>query len=444
MLRLGLRCSRPSLPRPSSTAPRRRRLLTSGPANESYRRPFQHCRDRRRGLLLPCRYGRVVALPRCVEPPARADQGGQSRSRPRRAWPLAPFRKPARRAQARRHLGAGAIGGSHRGAARRTRGAAQGNCRMMVLQALDIGLALLVFAVAAWTIFAPGAFAATVGYVVYGLLLSLVWIRLFAVDVALTEAAIGSGVTGVLLIGAAARLRATESAGHEKSLSGLSRLLVAVLCVLVALSLAGVVLLLPDQGPSLAPQSMQPLAETGLGNPVTAVLIAYRAFDTMLEKVVLVLAVVGVWSLAADRYWGGAPGEARAERPEPTLAFLAQILAPLGILVGVHIFWVGADEPGGAFQGGAILAAMWMIVMMARLTEAPQTGARWLRLALIAGPLVFLAAGVAGAIFAGGFFAYPPWLAKPAILFIETFIVLSIAVTLPMLVAGPPRREPRQ
>jgi hypothetical protein len=36
---------------------------------------------------------------------------------------------------------------------------------MSVLQALDIGLAFLVFAVAAWTIFARGAFAATVGYV---------------------------------------------------------------------------------------------------------------------------------------------------------------------------------------------------------------------------------------------------------------------------------------
>jgi multisubunit Na+/H+ antiporter MnhB subunit len=313
---------------------------------------------------------------------------------------------------------------------------------MSVLQALDIGLASLVIAVAAWTIFARGGFAATVGYVVYGLLLSLVWIRLFAVDVALTEAAIGSGVTGVLLIGAAGRLRGAEKVAGERSFSGLSRLFAAGLCVLVALALAGVVLLFPDQGPSLAPQSMRNLPETGLGNPVTAVLIAYRAFDTMLEKVVLVLAVVGVWSLAADRYWGGAPGEPRAEQPEPTLAFLAQVLAPLGILVGVHIFWVGADEPGGAFQGGAILAAMWMIVVMARLTEAPQMSASWLRLALVAGPLVFLAAGVAGAIFAGGFFAYPPGLAKPAILFIEAFMVLSIAVTLPMLVAGPPRREP--
>jgi multisubunit Na+/H+ antiporter MnhB subunit len=315
---------------------------------------------------------------------------------------------------------------------------------MSVLQALDIGLAFLVFAVAAWTVFAPGAFAATVGYVVYGLLLSLVWIRLFAVDVALTEAAIGSGVTGVLLIGAAARLRDAETNSAEEALTGLTRLLAAGLCVLVAAGLAAVVLLFPDQGPTLAPQSMERLPETGLGNPVTAVLIAYRSFDTMLEKVVLVLAVVGVWSLAADEQWGGAPGKTRSERPEPTLAFFAQALAPIGILVGVHVFWVGADEPGGAFQGGAILAAMWMIVMMARLTEAPQSNAPWLRLALVAGPAVFLAAGVAGVVVAGGFFAYPPGFAKPVILFIEAFMVLSIAVTLPMLVAGPPRREPRR
>jgi len=315
---------------------------------------------------------------------------------------------------------------------------------MSVLQALDVGLAFLVFAVAAWTVFAPGAFAATVGYVVYGLLLSLVWIRLFAVDVALTEAAIGSGVTGVLLIGAAARLRGAETTPAQEALTGLTRWFAAGLCLLVAAALAAVVLLLPDQGPTLAPQSMERLPETGLGNPVTAVLIAFRSFDTMLEKVVLVLGVVGVWSLAADRYWGGAPGEARAERPEPTLAFFAQMLAPIGILVGVHVFWVGADEPGGAFQGGAILAAMWMIVMMARLTEAPQASAFWLRLALIAGPAVFLAAGVAGAVVAGGFFAYPPGFAKPLILFIETFMTFTIAVTLPMLVAGPPRREPRR
>ena len=314
---------------------------------------------------------------------------------------------------------------------------------MSIRLALDIGLALLVFAVAARTIFARGAFEAVVDYVAYGLLLSLVWVRLSAVDVALTEAAIGGGVTGVLLVGAAARLRGGETVAAEESPSASLRVVAACLCLLVTAVLAGVVLLLPYPGPTLAPESARHLAQTGLGNPVTAVLIAYRGIDTMLEKVVLVLAVVGVWSLAPDRFWGGAPGEARAAQPEPTLAFLAQVLPPLGILVGIHVFWAGADEPGGAFQGGAILAAMWMILMMAGLTEAPPISALWLRLLLVAGPVVFLAAGVAGAVIAGGFFAYPPGFTKPLILFIETFMTLTIAVTLPMLVAGPPRREPR-
>ena len=105
------------------------------------------------------------------------------------------------------------------------------------------------------------------------------------------------------------------------------RLSAAALCVIVTAALAAVVLLLPDPAPTLAPEAAQNLAETGLGNPITAVLIAYRSFDTMLEKVVLVLAVVGVWSLAPDRYWGGAPGAPRAARPERALAFLAQMLA---------------------------------------------------------------------------------------------------------------------
>ena len=309
-----------------------------------------------------------------------------------------------------------------------------------ILQVLDLGLAILVLAVAGWTIAARELFASVVGYVAYGLLLSLVWVRLYAPDVALTEAAIGSGVTGVLLVTSGARLGGAVDAGLRPALS--QRFLAAALAILVAAALAAVVLSLPEPAPTLAPEARQELAATGLGNPVTAVLIAYRSFDTMLEKIVLVLAVVGVWSLAPDRFWGGAPAALGRARPQGALLFLDQALVPLGILVGIHIFWVGADEPGGAFQGGAILAAMWMIVMISRLAEPPRVSARWLRLALIAGPAVFLAAGAAGPGMAGNFFAYPVGFAKPIILFIEAFMLLSIAVTLPMLVAGPPRRSP--
>ena len=79
---------------------------------------------------------------------------------------------------------------------------------MTVALALAVVLSLVLLAIAAWTIAARQTFAAVVGFVAYGLLLSIAWVALSAIDVALTEAAIGGGLTGVLLIGAAARLRA--------------------------------------------------------------------------------------------------------------------------------------------------------------------------------------------------------------------------------------------
>ncbi len=311
---------------------------------------------------------------------------------------------------------------------------------MSLLPVLDICLALLVVAVAAWTIAARDLFASVIGYVAYGLLLAFVWIRLYAPDVALTEAAVGGGVTGVLLITAGKRLGGFKRVGQDAQPGFALRLFAGVLAALVAGALCAVVLMLPDPPPSLAPEAVAAThgAGAGLGNPITAVLMSYRSFDTMLEKMVLILAVVGVWSVAADNAWGGAPAPFRVSKPDAPMVFLAQMLAPVGVLIGIHVFWVGADEPGGAFQGGALLAAMWMVTMMAGVAQPPRVDARWLRPALVAGPAVFLIIGLAGGVVAGSFFAYPPALAKPIILFIEAFMVLSIAAALPMLVAGSP------
>ncbi|MCP3468102.1 hydrogenase subunit MbhD domain-containing protein [Bradyrhizobium sp. CCGUVB23] len=314
---------------------------------------------------------------------------------------------------------------------------------MSVLPYIDVGLALLVLAVAVWTVVARDLFASVVGYVAYGLLLAFVWIRLYAPDVALTEAAVGGGVTGVLLITAGKRLGTVKNVVPEAQEAQPElplRLLAGLLAVLVASALGVAILTLPDPPPSLAPQAALAAdgAGAGLGNPITAVLMSYRSFDTMLEKIVLILAVVGVWSVGADEAWRGAPAPLRHSQPYAPMVFLAQMLAPVGVLIGIHIFWTGANAPGGAFQGGALLAAMWMVTMMARLAEPPRIDARWLRLALVAGPAVFLIIGLAGAVIAGSFFAYPHSFAKPIILFIEAFMLLSIAAALPMLVAGPP------
>jgi multisubunit Na+/H+ antiporter MnhB subunit len=317
---------------------------------------------------------------------------------------------------------------------------------MSLLPYLDIELALLIVGVAVWTIAARDLFAAVVAYVAYGLLLAFVWIRLYAPDVALTEAAVGGGVTGVLLITAGKRLGALKNTEPEAQPGLRFKILVGALAALVAGAVAAAVLMLPYPSPSLAPEAAAAAdgAGAGLGNPITAVLMSYRSFDTMLEKIVLILAVIGVWSVSPDKAWGGAPAPFRRSKPYAPMVFLAQLLAPVGVLIGIHLFWTGANAPGGAFQGGALLAAMWMAIMMARLAQPPRVDAQWLRLALVAGPAVFLISGLAGKLVAGSFFAYPPGIAKPIILFIEAFMLLSIAAALPMLVAGPPSERADQ
>jgi multisubunit Na+/H+ antiporter MnhB subunit len=307
----------------------------------------------------------------------------------------------------------------------------------LVLEACLAGMLLIS---ALWIVGTRHASAAVIVFVPYGLLLAIVWVQLAAIDVALTEAAIGGGVTGVLLLGAAARLRTTDTAVQ---LAGVpTRLVAAAVCIMASCALAYVVLALPETSPTLAPAAMANLPETGLGNPVAGVLFVYRALDTLLEKAVLLLAVVGVWSLAPDRLWGGMPALAAFPRRSSTLLLLAQLLPPAGIVVGVYMTWVGAKLPGGAFQGGTILAAMWLLVVMAGLKDIPPTNRRWMRLLAIVGPATFFIVGFAGFAWADAFLAYPAGYAKPLIIAIEGALTLSIAITLGLLAAGPPVRVP--
>ena len=309
-----------------------------------------------------------------------------------------------------------------------------------MMEAFNVGLALLILALAVWTVVARDTFAAVVGFVAYGLLLTLVWVQLHGIDVALTEAALGSGLTGALLIGAAARLRKTESAARAERPGVPTRVAAALAAGCVTAALAVAVLALPDPAPTLAPETAANIAATGVGNPITAVLLAFRAMDTLLEAIVVLFAMIGVWSLAPDRAWGGRPGPLHRADPDGILAYLAQVLPPIGLVVGLYIFWIGADLPGGKFQGATILAAMWLLVVMAGLADTPPIGSARLRIALVAGPVVFIAIGAAGVATAGAFLAYPDGLAKPLIKVIEWALLPSLALTLALILAGAPER----
>lgn len=57
----------------------------------------------------------------------------------------------------------------------------------------------------------------------------------------------------------------------------------------------------------------------------------------------------------------------------------------------------------------------------------------------MAGTVVFVLTAIAGFALPGGFLSYPEAFAKPVIVGVEVALVFSIAVTLCLLVAGPPR-----
>ncbi len=306
---------------------------------------------------------------------------------------------------------------------------------------LDLPLALGLFGAGAATLTARSLFGAVLGFISTGLIATLVWVRLEAPDVALTEAVIGAAATSVIILYVASRIG--SGAAPPAPPHVLLRVLAAILSALLAVLLAFALLALPEQAPSLAAAVLETIEPTGLGNPVTAVLMAHRALDTLLESGVLVFAVFVIWSMAPERRWGRAPGPAFVAEPHGPLTFLARVLPPIGIVIGIYIAWVGADAPGGKFQGGAVLAAMWVLPWIAGLAAPPRISDIRLRLAIAAGPLVFLVIGLAGFALADGFLAYPPGFAKPLILIIETAMTLSVAAAMACMIAGPPERRAR-
>jgi uncharacterized MnhB-related membrane protein len=79
----------------------------------------------------------------------------------------------------------------------------------------DVPLAISVLWVA-WRVLAvQDLFRAVVLFIVFGVLMTLVWVRLEAPDIALAEAAIGAGLTGALFLDAARHLRGRSTAKEE-------------------------------------------------------------------------------------------------------------------------------------------------------------------------------------------------------------------------------------
>ena len=151
-------------------------------------------------------------------------------------------------------------------------------------------------------------FGVVVMFGIYSFLMATVLYALDAVDVAMTEAAVGAGVSTVLLLGALYLTGGTEAKPLHRPLIPLA-LSVAV-GALLAYGTQGLPAFSDPAAPihaHVAPRYLEEGArETGVPNIVTAVLASYRGFDTLGETFVIFTGGAGVIALLRRRRKNGA------------------------------------------------------------------------------------------------------------------------------------------
>lgn len=293
---------------------------------------------------------------------------------------------------------------------------------------LDVLLAVGLLAAAGIALFWRRRSAAVVMFLVFGLLLAIVWARLDAPDIALAEAVIGAGVTCALLLGAIAGER---ESGTSETTGRVLPVLGAGLAVLVAVVLARAVITVADGRGStvgLGPLVSARLEDSGVDHPVTAVLLNFRSYDTLLEIGVVVVAVLAALSLQPRE---SLRAVALPPRASPVPDGLVRILVPVALLLTGWLLVAGSTRPGGAFQAGALLAGVLILLRLTGYAGVP-TG-RWSRPALLVGLAAFLALAFATAALGQTWLELDVRWAGTVILAIEAALTVSIGVTLATL-----------
>ena len=226
------------------------------------------------------------------------------------------------------------------------------------------------------------------------------------------------------------------NAAGAKILNGL----VSLILTAFTAALVWTVLTLPAGPAGLQPLVSSRLADSGVHSPVTAVLLNFRGYDTLLEIGVLLLAAMACMALRQGRE----PGPMlMITPPGPVLAAMTRLVVPLMVLTSGYLLWAGEHAPGGAFQAGAVLAAAGVLLLLGGKLNV-RLGAPWqVRGALASGLAFFMALALATLAMGGRLLEYPQSGAGSMIVALESFLTLSIAVTLVSLFASnPPAGSP--
>ncbi len=176
---------------------------------------------------------------------------------------------------------------------------------MMIEHIIVMLLLTLLIVVAIVIIILNDLLAAIILSGLYSILSATVFVAMDAVDVALTEAAVGAGISTIILLGTLSFTKRIQKPQAHNNYWALT-----IVCLTGSLLIYGT-LDMPRYGdPNSPANSNAQLAqhyltkskeEIGVPNVVTSVLASYRGYDTLGETAVVFTAAIGVLSLLGLR-----------------------------------------------------------------------------------------------------------------------------------------------
>ena len=257
--------------------------------------------------------------------------------------------------------------------------------------------------------------SAAIFFGAYSFLMCLVWTGMGAVDVAFTEAAVGAGISTVLII---ATIYNTKRITKDSNINLLWKSVAAVIVTIVGFGLMSAINDFPKWGDPLSPANSHVSSyyvehayeDSHVPNLVTAVLADYRGFDTMFETAVVFVASISIVVLLR-RF-----KKKRKSAPYDTnnsviIQTSCRIMVPFMQLFALYVVAHGHHSPGGGFQGGVILGASLILFAISYDIKSTLTklSEKWMILSSSIGVLIFAGIGFGSMLLGSNFLDYSIW-----------------------------------
>jgi multicomponent Na+:H+ antiporter subunit B len=274
---------------------------------------------------------------------------------------------------------------------------------------------------------------------IFSLLMAANFFILDAADVALTEAAVGAGVTTVIFLCALALTGDREKPREGGRWVALGT--VGVLALLIIYATFDKPRLGDPEAPvhqHVAPWYLEKTPEyIDIPNVVTAILSSFRGYDTLGEVLVVFAACIGVLfilSVPAPRKTAVLVEKSSGLRHHLIPQVVGRLLIPFVVLFGLYTQFHGEYGPGGGFQAGAIIATgVILYALLEGESKALQAVPRSVLLGMvIGGALLFGGVGVVCMLMGGTFLDYsvlasdPVWGQQLGILIIEAGVGMAV------------------